>query len=189
MKLNNFPSIFKVGSTQDFNPAGSMLRKLFCSHVLLEVAQSIQIQKYFGSLAVHCFNTVPIYVPQQSHVWLQYKCTTNGKQLYILVHCSWNLCYCVLCCIDTHVYTIYFIIWWLIMLEVSLTQFSPKWGFNPGGGLNLSTLPCMQWYFRLWSSFYWLQKKILFKLTCETKQIKNSCMDWFSLLEQIKSGY
>ena len=42
------------------------------------------------------------------------------------------------------IYTIYFIIWSLIMLEISLTQFSPKWGFNPGGGLNLSTLPCMQ---------------------------------------------
>jgi hypothetical protein len=46
-----------VGSTQDFKPAGSMPKKLFGSHVpsdllLLEDIQSIQLKKYFGSLAV-----------------------------------------------------------------------------------------------------------------------------------------
>jgi hypothetical protein len=46
------------GSTRDFKPAGSMLRKLFlvlmCQSdlLLLEDAQSIQIKKYVGSLAL-----------------------------------------------------------------------------------------------------------------------------------------
>jgi hypothetical protein len=60
MKLNNFPASFKLGSTRDFKPAGSILWNLFGSQVpsdliLLEDAQSIQIQKV-GSLAVCCFN-------------------------------------------------------------------------------------------------------------------------------------
>jgi hypothetical protein len=57
MKLNNFLASFKVESTRDVEPAGSMLRNLFGSHVpsgllLLEDAQSVQIKTYFSSLAV-----------------------------------------------------------------------------------------------------------------------------------------
>jgi hypothetical protein len=48
--LLNFPPIFKVGSTRNFKPAGSMLMNTFGSHVpsdllILENAQSIQIKK------------------------------------------------------------------------------------------------------------------------------------------------
>jgi hypothetical protein len=50
MKLISFLPIYKVGSTQDFKPAGSMLRNIFGSHVpsdllLLLDAQSKQIKK------------------------------------------------------------------------------------------------------------------------------------------------
>jgi hypothetical protein len=67
MKLNQLPANFKVGSTRDFRPAGSMKRNLFYSQpqvpsdlLLLEDARRIQIKKYFGSLAVCRFKTVII---------------------------------------------------------------------------------------------------------------------------------
>jgi queuine/archaeosine tRNA-ribosyltransferase len=52
-----------VGSTRDYRLGGSMLRNLFGSHVpgdllLLEDAQSIQIQQYLGSLAVYAALTL-----------------------------------------------------------------------------------------------------------------------------------
>jgi hypothetical protein len=57
MKLNNFPAIFKVGSTQNFKPPGSMLRNLFGSHVpsdllLFGDARSTQIKKNWRYVAL-----------------------------------------------------------------------------------------------------------------------------------------
>jgi hypothetical protein len=58
--------LLRWGSTGDVKPAGSMLRNHFGSHVpsdllILEDAQNIQIQTYFGSLAACRFNEIICY--------------------------------------------------------------------------------------------------------------------------------